>query len=128
MGRRMSIFGVGVDVVDLSKFATSLERTPHLKSRLFTEAEREMSTESLAGRFAAKEALAKAIRTPGGLSWQDFEIVNGDQGAPEFVLHGQAPERLRQLGITAIHVSISHDSVPGQTAAGIASAFVVAEC
>ena len=115
------IHGIGTDVVDIARFTDTLERTPTMRQRLFTEAERQLSVESLAGRFAAKEALAKAFRAPSGLSWQDFEVVNNAQGAPEFVLHGQAPDRLRELGIETIHLSISHDTT-------VASAFVVAEC
>ncbi|MCW2790613.1 MAG: holo-ACP synthase [Aeromicrobium sp.] len=117
----MSIIGIGVDVVDLGRFRESLERTPTLRARLFTPAEAELPLESLAGRFAAKEALAKAMGAPSGLSWQHFEIRHTPQGAPEFVLHGAAPERLEALGITTIHLSISHDTT-------IATAFVVAEC
>jgi holo-[acyl-carrier protein] synthase len=63
----MSIVGIGVDVVELARFKASLERTPGLAKRLFTEAERALPIESLAARFAAKEALAKALRAPGGL-------------------------------------------------------------
>jgi holo-[acyl-carrier protein] synthase len=110
-----------VDVVDLARFTASLDRTPTLRSRLFTEAEAVLPVESLAGRFAAKEALAKAMRAPSGLSWQDFEVVNDAQGAPGFVLHGAAPERIRALGIETIHLSISHDTT-------VATAFVVTEC
>lgn len=114
------IKGIGVDVVDIPRFAETLERTPTLKERLFTPGEQGLPLESLAGRFAAKEALAKAMGAPAGLSWQDFEVVNNAQGAPQFLLHGSAPERLRDLGIETIHLSISHDTT-------VASAFVVAE-
>ena len=117
----MGIHGVGVDVVDLARFAQTLERTPTMRTRLFTDSERDLKVESLAGRFAAKEALAKAMGAPSGLSWQDFEVVNDANGAPRFVLHGAAPDRVRQLGITTIHLSISHDTT-------VATAFVVAEC
>ncbi len=117
----MTILGIGVDVVDLARFTETLERTPTLRSRLFTSAERDLPVESLAGRFAAKEALAKAMGVPAGLSWQDFEIVNDDQGAPSFLLHGAAPERLAGLGIVTTHLSISHDTT-------VATAFVVTEC
>jgi len=117
----MTIVGIGVDVVDLERFAASLERTPTLRERLFTPAEAGLPLESLAGRFAAKEALAKAMGAPSGLSWQDFEVVNNPQGAPEFQLHGAAPERVSALGIETIHLSISHDVT-------VATAFVVAEC
>lgn len=116
----MSILGIGVDVVDLARFKATLERTPTMRTRLFTDAERDLPLESLAGRFAAKEALAKAMGAPAGLSWQDFEIVNDAHGAPAFKLHGAAPERLAALGIETIHLSISHDT-------SIATAFVVTE-
>ncbi|HSY14862.1 MAG TPA: 4'-phosphopantetheinyl transferase superfamily protein, partial [Jatrophihabitantaceae bacterium] len=71
------IVGLGVDVVPVSRFADSLVRTPGLAARLFTEAERltlagaNRSAESLAARFAAKEALAKALGAPGGMVWTD---------------------------------------------------------
>jgi len=117
----MTIVGIGVDVVDLARFATTLERTPTMRERLFTAAEADLPIESLAGRFAAKEALAKAMGAPAGMSWQDFEVVNDDRGAPEFVLHGAAPQRVAALGIVTIHLSISHD-------VSVATAFVVAEC
>ncbi|HWV26722.1 MAG TPA: holo-ACP synthase [Aeromicrobium sp.] len=115
-----SIKGIGVDVVDIPRFAETLERTPTLKQRLFTRSELDLPLESLAGRFAAKEALAKAMGAPAGLSWQDFEVVNNSRGAPEFALHGAAADRLRELGIGTIHLSLSHDTT-------VATAFVVAE-
>jgi holo-[acyl-carrier protein] synthase len=117
----MTIWGVGVDVVDLSRFEASLERTPELRSRLFTEQEAALSLESMAGRFAAKEAFVKALRAPAGMSWQDIEIVSDSAGAPSFALHGAAEARAKEIGITATHVSISHDKT-------VATAFVVAEC
>jgi holo-[acyl-carrier protein] synthase len=117
----VGIVGIGVDVVDLDRFATSLERTPTLRGRLFTPAEAGLPLQSLAGRFAAKEALAKAMGAPSGLAWHDFEVVNDAQGAPSFALHGEAPDRVGALGIETIHLSISHDVT-------VATAFVVAEC
>ena len=117
----MTILGIGVDVVDISRFAASLERTPTLRTRLFTPAEVDLPLESLAGRFAAKEAFVKALRAPAGMSWQDIEVVNDPQGAPVLVLRGAALDRSNELGITTAHVSISHDT-------SVATAFVVAEC
>jgi holo-[acyl-carrier protein] synthase len=117
----MTIWGVGVDVVDLARFEKSLERTPELRSRLFTDAEAALSLESMAGRFAAKEAFVKALKAPAGMSWQDIEVVTDPQGAPSFSLHGAAEARTRELGITGTHLSISHDT-------SVATAFVVAEC
>lgn len=117
----MTILGIGVDVVDLARFAETLGRTPTLRSRLFTAAEAHLPVESLAGRFAAKEAFVKALRAPAGMSWQDIEVVNDAHGAPEFQLYGAALDRAKELGITTAHLSISHDT-------GVATAFVVAEC
>jgi holo-[acyl-carrier protein] synthase len=117
----MTIRGIGVDVVDLARFAASLERTPTLRDRLFTPAEIDLPLESLAGRFAAKEAFVKACRAPAGMSWQDIEIVGDAVGAPVMTLSGAALDRATELGITTTHVSISHDTI-------VATAFVVAEC
>lgn len=115
------ISGVGIDVVDVARFRESLERTPTLGGRLFTEAEATLSVESLAARFAAKEAFVKALRGPAGMSWRDIEVVSTPSGAPEFVLHGAAQARVKELGITRTHLSLSHDGP-------VATAFVVAEC
>jgi holo-[acyl-carrier protein] synthase len=117
----MPILGIGVDVVDLSRFTASLERTPTLRDRLFTADEAHLPVESLAGRFAAKEAFVKAMRAPAGMSWQDIEVVPGAGGEPHLSLSGAALDRARELGMTSVHVSISHDTI-------VATAFVVAEC
>ena len=114
------IIGVGVDVVDIARFGESLERTSGLRERLFTAAEQERSLASLAARFAAKEAIAKALGAPVGMGWHDAEIVANDAGAPSFVIKGSVQARADHLGVRTIHVSMSHD-------AGIASAFVVLE-
>lgn len=114
------ILGVGVDIVDLQRFARSLERTPELMSRLFTIRERENTVASLAGRFAAKEALIKAFGGSGDMTWHDMEVVTNELGAPSFVLTGPAAAMTAARGITSTHVSISHD-------ANAAVAFVVAE-
>ncbi|AWB93352.1 holo-ACP synthase [Aeromicrobium chenweiae] len=117
----MSILGIGVDVVDIGRFAASLERTPTLRNRLFTASEIDLPLESLAGRFAAKEAFVKALRAPAGMSWQDIEVVNDAHGAPQLRLQGAAKDRAGELGVTTAHLSISHDTT-------VATAFVVAEC
>ena len=104
------IKGIGVDVVDIARFEESLERTPGLKERLFTATElatAEVRNPSfLAGRFAAKEALAKALGVPEGLAWQDVNIHRADNGAPIMELEGIAKQR---AGSGKIHLSISHD-------------------
>ena len=116
----MPILGVGIDVVDIARFGESLERTPALRQRLFTPAERDRSLASLAARFAAKEALAKALGAPTGLRWLDAEIVNEATGDPRFDIRGSVRARADELSVSSVHVSLSHD-------AGIASAVVVLE-
>lgn len=114
------IIGVGVDVVDVARFEVSLARTPHLRDRLFTPAERTRKTASLAARFAAKEALAKALGAPAGLHWHDAEVVSDHDGRPRLDLRGSVRARSVELGVDSVHVSLSHD-------AGMASAVVVLE-
>jgi holo-[acyl-carrier protein] synthase len=114
------IVGVGIDVCDLARFAASIERRPGLVRRLFTPREAEWPIASQAARFAAKEALAKALGAPPGLVWLDAEVVTDDRGQPVFRISGTVAERARTLGIATIHVSLSHD-------AGIASAVVICE-
>nr|WP_294696695.1 holo-ACP synthase [uncultured Friedmanniella sp.] len=114
------IVGVGIDVCDVSRFAATVHRRPGLVQRLFTPAEAERPVASQAARFAAKEALAKALGAPSGLSWLDAEIRTDDVGRPSFAVTGTVADRAADLGVTAIHVSLSHD-------AGIASAVVVCE-
>src|ERR687891_427124 len=73
---RAVIVGVGIDVVGVARFAETLERTPGLAQRLFTIAERQRPIASQAARFAAKEALAKALGAPGGLISHDAGIAS----------------------------------------------------
>ena len=89
------IVGVGIDVCDVSRFAESVERRPGLVERLFTPAEAERPIASKAARFAAKEALAKALGAPDGMSWQDAEILTDDNGQPSIrdQGHGGRPGR-----------------------------------
>lgn len=71
------LVGVGIDVVGLDRFATVLRRTPALRERLFTPREARGDAVDLAGCFAAKEALAKALGAPAGLAWHDAEVRDG---------------------------------------------------
>lgn len=114
------ILGIGVDVVGLERFAESIDRTPKLKERLFTESERDGSLATLAGTFAAKEAVAKALGAPPGLEWHDVEVRHDDSGRPFLDVQGTVAHAALDKGIERWHVSISHD-------AGIATAMVVAE-
>ena len=114
------IVGVGIDVVDIDRFIESLKRTPGLRARLFTEAEAVLPPASLAARFAAKEAIAKALGAPIGLAWHDAEVESADSGRPHFTLRGTVAAACEAQGATSVHLSLSHD-------AGIASAVVVLE-
>ena len=114
------IIGVGIDVVDVSRFDATLRRSPGLRDRLFTSAERTLPPASLAARFAAKEALAKALGAPVGLRWHDAEVHRADDGRPHLSMTGTVAARADDLGVRRAHVSLSHD-------AGIASAVVVLE-
>ncbi|WP_062380566.1 holo-ACP synthase [Demequina pelophila] len=116
----MAILGLGIDVVEIARFEQTLERSPGFLDRVFTPAERELGPASLAARWAAKEALAKALGAPAGLSWQDCEVHRVDGGAPRIEVRGAIAARAQELGITRFHVSLSHD-------AGIASAVVIGE-
>jgi holo-[acyl-carrier protein] synthase len=114
------IIGVGIDVVDITRFEQALTRTPGMAVRLFTEGERSLPAHSLAARFAAKEALAKAIGAPRGLLWTDAEIVTSSVGRPHLKVSGTVAAAAAEYGVTSWHLSLSHD-------AGIASAVVIAE-
>ena len=119
------IIGVGVDLVDIARFERAMSRTPRLRTRLFSDDERhrdgaELPLRSLAGRFAAKEALIKALGDSGDITWHDMPVVSDPLGDPGFALRGTAAAAVAARGITRIHLSMSHD-------AGLAIAFVVVE-
>ena len=114
------IVGIGVDVCDIDRFTTSCRRTPALLDKLFTPDERGLAPASLAARFAAKEALAKALGAPAGLGWHDAEVVREESGRPRFVLRGTVASAADGLGVVSVHLSLSHD-------AGVAAAYVVLE-
>jgi holo-[acyl-carrier protein] synthase len=116
----MAVIGVGIDVVDIERFGESLERTPGLRHRLFTADEADRPLASLAARFAAKEAMAKALGAPAGMAWHDAEVVSEHSGRPLLTIRGSVRARADELGVASVHLSLSHD-------AGIASAVVVLE-
>ncbi|MBI1376942.1 MAG: holo-ACP synthase [Frankiales bacterium] len=120
------IIGIGADVVSVSRFAETLRRTPSMLDRLFTEHERTgeqghpRPPSSLAARFAAKEAVAKALGAPYGLRWHDCEVVAADDGRPWLELQGTVLAAAQEQGIDRWHLSLSHDG-------DLAVAYVVAE-
>jgi holo-[acyl-carrier protein] synthase len=119
------VIGVGVDLVDVARFAGVLERTPRLARRVFTEREIAMSggpaprPASLAARWAAKEAVVKVLVDSRGLSWHDCELLTGERGEPSLVMSGTVLAAATARGIDAWQVSLSHDG-------GMAIAFVLA--
>ncbi|WRH18166.1 holo-ACP synthase [Microbacterium sp. JZ37] len=115
------IVGIGVDLVDIPRFESTIMRTPRLRDRLFTEHERGLPLRSLAARYAAKEALIKALGGSDGVTWTEIEVARlGEREAPRFELTGATAQTVASLGITALHLSLSHD-------AGLAIAYVTAE-
>jgi holo-[acyl-carrier protein] synthase len=120
------IVGIGVDLVDLARFDRAATRTPALLERLFTAEEttngagRPLPLRSLAGRFAAKEALIKAVGDATGRRWHDMRVVSDALGNPSFAVFGAMAGILERCGVTALHLSLSHDG-------GLAIAYVIAE-
>lgn len=114
------IIGIGVDLVDLERFESKLTNSPALIERIFTETEREAANQSLAGYWAAKEAVIKALGNPGGLSWHDVAVQKDELGKPHLAISGETAVRASSMGISKWHLSISHDG-------GMACAMVVAE-
>ena len=114
------IVGIGVDVAEISRLEQALARSPALATRLFADSERALPIRSLAGCFAAKEAVAKALGGPRGLRWTDVVIDHDSLGAPVLRVGGTVAAAAASLGVTTWHVSISHD-------AGVCVAMVVAE-
>ncbi len=110
------VVGVGTDLVDLDRFRQAAERTPGILTRYFTEGERAYAerrndpTERYAARFAAKEAVMKALGVGlGACALVEIEVVRDeDSGAPDLVLHGKAAALAEERGVTAWHLSLSH--------------------
>lgn len=125
----MAVIGVGVDAVEIDRVRSALTRTPTLLSRLYTERERAVCTSrcgdlkhgGLAARFAAKEAVVKALGGGiGGFAFRDIEVLNDPHGRPLVTLSGGTRERADALGVRSVHVSLSTSHV-------LAVANVVAE-
>src|SRR5687768_9358121 len=110
----MSVVGVGVDAIEIQRVRDALTRTPTLLERLFTERERascvtrcgDLRYGGLAARFAAKEAVAKALGTGiQGFAFRDIEVLADEGGRPIIELHGGAREAAKNVGVTRVHVS-----------------------
>ena len=123
------IAGIGVDIVDIARIQALLDRYgDRFLRRVYTEKETEYAmkgantAERLAGRFAVKESVMKALGTgkTQGILWRDVETLRGRFGKPEVRLHGQAVKWAKFRDGGAVHVSITHDG-------GKAVAFVILE-
>lgn len=108
------IKGIGIDLVDIDRFAETLERDEgSFVKKIFTDNEtaycksKPNPVQHFAARFAAKEALAKAVKTgwSGVFRWKDVEVVNDPAGAPDVILHNELKDALKNA---SVHLSISH--------------------
>lgn len=114
------IIGIGVDLADIARFERTIQRTPRLLERMFGPVERELPLRSLAARYAAREALIKALGGSDGLAFHEVEIVSDARGKPSFSLSGGTAEVVAAKGGTTVHLSMSHD-------ADLAIAYVIVE-
>jgi len=114
----MAIIGIGIDVLEIERMRSALDRHGDAFLRhVFTDHEKNQAPDGAgrvayyAGRWAAKEAVSKALGTGIGQAcgWKDIRVARGPSGRPEVELVGAGAETARQLGISRIHLSISHD-------------------
>ncbi|MGN6695495.1 MAG: holo-ACP synthase [Aquihabitans sp.] len=109
------MIGIGVDLVEVARMRTVLARTPTMAERLFTPRERAYAetandpTERYAARFAAKEAVMKALGVGlGSVDWHDIEVVRSDSGAPELAITGRAQVLAADAGVTRWLLTLTH--------------------
>lgn len=120
------IVGIGIDVVNVHRFAATLNSVHGLQrlyfadEELYTDEGRARSAGSLAARFAAKEAASKALGVPPGLRHTDCRIRQGEAGEPELLASGSVASAAARAGVTRWHVSLSLEG-------DVATAMVIAE-
>ena len=109
------MIGIGVDLCEVDRMRAALARTPTLRRRVFTDAEqaycdrRKDPTERYAARFAAKEAVMKAMGVGiGACKWSDIEVAKAPSGAPSVRLHGGAQVLADERGITTWRLTMTH--------------------
>ena len=107
------ILRTGIDLIEISRIEEVIARHGnHYLERIYTPAELRYCgnrAESLAGRFAAKEAVAKALGCGiGDINWKEIEVLGDEQNAPVLNLNGQAEKKAKELGLSIWSVSISH--------------------
>lgn len=107
--------GIGVDIIEIDRIEKAMKKTDRFLTRLFTEREiayftsKNMKAESVAGNFAAKEAVVKALGTGlRGFQWTDIEILRDELGKPVVYLYNGADQVAKDLEISQIMLSISH--------------------
>lgn len=111
----MEILGLGVDLCEIARMERALARHPSMRERVFTPEEvaycdsRARPAESYAGRFAAREAVIKALGGYRGKGWQDISVTRAPTGAPAIRLEGNAKRRADALGITQILITFTHE-------------------
>lgn len=109
------IFGVGTDMIEIARIQSAIEKNPRFLQKVYTEKEigycqrKKNPWQSFAARFAAKEAVSKAMGTGlGKIGLTDIEVVNSASGQPQIVLHGAAEAYAQAHGILRVHISLSH--------------------
>jgi holo-[acyl-carrier protein] synthase len=121
------VIGLGIDAVDIGRFRAVLARRPGMAARLFTPGERELAaqradpTPTLAARFAAKEAVMKALGVGlGAFGWQEVEVIRLDGGQPALVVSGAAAALASEQGVGKWRVSLTHtDALAGAVVAAL---------
>lgn len=118
------MIGIGTDLVDVDRFRDSLARTPALRTKLFTDAERTYAerandpTQRFAARFAAKEAVMKAMGVGiGEVAMADIEVHRAESGQPSVVLHGTAAELAESMGVSRWLLTMTHTDTMAQAIA-----------
>ncbi len=109
------IFGLGTDMVEISRIQKAIEKNPRFLQKVYTEKEiaycqrKRNPWQSFAARFAAKEAVSKAMGTGlGKIGLTDIEVENQSSGQPKIVLYGAAKDFAREKGLGRVHISLSH--------------------
>ena len=111
----MEIVGLGVDICEIARMERALARHPTMRERVFTPEEirycdsKARPAESYAGRFAAREAVIKALGGYRGKRWQDISVTRHPSGAPVIALGGHAARRAETLGVSRVLITFTHE-------------------
>jgi holo-[acyl-carrier protein] synthase len=111
----VEILGLGVDICEITRMERALARHPTMRGRVFTPAEvaycdaKARPAESYAGRFAAREAVIKALGGYRGRGWQEISVARASSGAPTIRLEGNAKRRADAIGATDVLISFAHE-------------------